>query len=562
MIKLYLKVKRNYIIYNIYNYLLVVDYYESNNLHIDLPSYEKKLLNFETKELNYLMNLKSNDIIRRGRNNMDNKINNSNLINSFNKNSAHILKSKIINDNSKLIGKQNSFINKRNRQNSEKIINHNINESNIKILNNNIISQKLGLISIPIKQNNLVLFEQNKNASLLKTQGFSKSNEKRKNKFLFSDIKENQLRKTLDNSKNNKNTSSKEKKYKQIIYQKNDKDNKFNKQINEVNSKNIDEINSKNNSMNNINKKKLLPSININEKNIDKIPSILKKNNNNKDNEVNKSNMSINSNTINNENNKSSISINNRDNTNNEIQIQINSLSVKEKACYFLSQSKILRLCERIIFSRANSKISNLISIKDILKSNEAFMKNKIKELEEKIINYNKIIEKPFSPSKTAIISLNLIMKEDEDDFKNVSSSNYLYEEDENNYYYIYIELFFILLDDQNCENNDINLLYEKLKEKGFVSLKEYLYQFFVIQKFKTELFNENKIEKFNELFEQLPNLIKYEGEIKNNKFICFSYFILYEANNYWINYKEYIQLKNKTQYYIDSLKKKILKYK
>ena len=500
------------------------------------------------------MNIKTNGIIRRGRNNFDNKINNTILINSFNKNknSAHILKSKIINDNSKLL---NTFINKRNRQNSEKI-SHNLNES---IIKNNTISTKLGLIRIPIKQNNLNIFEQNK--SLLKTQGFSKSNEKRKNKFLFSDTKESLLRKRLENSKSNKNANSKEeKKYKQIYYQKNNND-KFNKQINDTNSKNKDEINTKNHSMNNINKK-ILPSININDKNINKNPSKLNKNNNNnKNNECNKSNISINSNTINNENSKSNTSNNNnRDNTNNEI--QINSLNVKEKACYFLAQSKILRLCERIIFSRANDKISNLISIKDILKSNEIFMKNKIKELEEKIINYNKIIDNPFSPSKTAIISLNLIMKEDEDDFKNFSSNNYLYEDEENNYYYIYIELFFILLDDQNCEKNDINLLYEKLNEKGFISLKDYLYQFFVLQKYKKELFNENKIYKFNELFEQLPNLIKYEGEIKNNKFICFSYFILYEANNYWLNYKEYIQLKNKTQHYIDSLKKKILKYK
>ena len=387
------------------------------------------------------MNIKSNDIIRKGRNNFENKINNSYLLNSFNKNSAHILKSKLINDNSKLLGKQNSFINKRNRQNSEKI-NHNLNELNIKKLNNDLISKKLGLINIPIKQNNLILFEQNKNFSLLRTQGFSKSNEKRKNKFLFSDSKDNQLRKTLDNSKN-KDANLKEKKYKQILYPKNNKDNKSNKQINDANDEINSKNNSKNNSMNFLNKK--LPSINNIEKNINKIPPNLNKTNN-KDNEINKNNMSINSNTINNENNKSYISVNNKDNINNNI--QLNSLTVKEKACYFLSQSKILRLCERIIFSRVNDKIRNMISIKDILKSNKLFMKNKIKELEEKIINYNKIIEKPFSPSKTAIISLNLIMKEDEDDFKNVSYNNYIFEEEENNYYYIYIELFFILLDD------------------------------------------------------------------------------------------------------------------
>jgi hypothetical protein len=490
------------------------------------------MINYEIKEINHLI---------KDKNHLDNKIYNSNLINSYNKNSAHILKSKIINDNSKLNGNnnKNTFINKRNRQNSEKII-HNYNEHNIKKLNNNTISKKLGLISIPIKQNKLILVEQNKNISLLNSQGFSKSNEKRKNKFLFPDNKENQFGKTINiliNNKDNKDNNSLENKYKQIFNN--------NKSINNSNQKKNLEINTKNESANIINKEIIHP-INNNEKN------------SNKDNEIKKNNLSNNSNSINNDNNKTYNSIADKFNNNNKL----NSLSVKEKACYILSQSNVLRLCERIIFSRTNEKISKLISIKDILKSNELFIKNKIKELEENINNYNRIIDTPFSPSKTAIISLNLIMKEDEDDFKNFSDNNYIDEEDENNYYYIFIELFFILLDEKNYENNDINMLYDKLYKKGFLNLKDYLYQFFVLQKFKKELLNENKIDKFNEIFEQLPNLIKYDVEIKNSKFISFSYFILYEANNYWKNYKEYKQLKQKIQYYIDSLKKKISNYK
>ena len=69
------------------------------------------MINYEIKEINQFI---------KDKNHLDNKKYNGNLINSYNKNSAHILKSKIINDNSKLNGNnnKNTFINKRNRQNS------------------------------------------------------------------------------------------------------------------------------------------------------------------------------------------------------------------------------------------------------------------------------------------------------------------------------------------------------------------------------------------------------------------------------------------------------------
>ena len=67
------------------------------------------------------------------------------------------------------------------------------------------------------------------------------------------------------------------------------------------------------------------------------------------------------------------------------------------------------------------------------------------------------------------------------------------------------------------------------------------------------------KIDKYIELFEELPDLIKYEGDLKNDRFISFSYFILFEVNNYLKKIKEIIQLKNKTLHYIDGLRKKII---
>lgn len=229
-----------------------------------------------------------------------------------------------------------------------------------------------------------------------------------------------------------------------------------------------------------------------------------------------------------------------------------------------MSQSKVLRLCERIIFSRTTPKIRSLISINDILKSNQKFIKDKIKELEQKVIKYNKMIEMPFSPTKIAIISLNLILKDDEDEFKNsIKNDNDSFDDNDKEYYMTYVQLLIILFNDEfhykNEENIDINNIYEKLEEKGFLSFKDYLYELFIVKQFKKESFNEKRIDKYIELFDELPDLIKYEGDIKNNRFISFSYFILFELNNYLKKIKEIIQLKNKMLHYIDGLRKKII---
>ena len=526
-------------------------------MHIDIPKYEKKI-NYEIKDLNRVISTKSYDLLIKDKNNSE--INKNNLINPNNKHSTYIFKSKITNDNSKLIGNiKNTFANKRNRQDSEKMI-HNYNEDSLNKFNNT-ISKKIGLVSIPIKQSKLILFEQNKNLTLLRTQGKTRSNEKRNNKFLFPENREIQLERIIaNNSKANKKVTSKEKKNIQICHsQKNTKEN-FNKENNNFKTK------IKNNNINiinefNVNKthKDFFPSIN-NKENVNKLIS-----NPNKSNikEINKNNKINDSNNINKDkNNKLILNINeniNNGNINNN-EIQMKSLSKKEKALYILSQSNVLSLCEKIIFSRATENIRKLISIKDILKSNEIFIKNKIKELEIKLINYNKIIENPFTPTRTAIISLNLIMKDDEDDFKYFDSN--IIDENEKYYYYIYINLLYSLLGgefkENNFENIDVNAVYDKLSKKGFNSFKDYLYQIFILHKYKKEFFNEKIIDKFNELFEEIPNLIKYEGEIKNNKFICFSYFILYEVNCYWKKYKEYTQLIFKIKNSIELLKKKI----
>ena len=67
-----------------------------------------------------------------------------------------------------------------------------------------------------------------------------------------------------------------------------------------------------------------------------------------------------------------------------------------------------------------------------------------------------------------------------------------------------------------------------------------FLYEIFISQKNGRQIYNESRINKFNELFEKLPDLVKYQGEIKNCKFISFSYFLIHELYIYWDKIKEY----------------------
>ena len=180
--------------------------------------------------------------------------------------------------------------------------------------------------------------------------------------------------------------------------------------------------------------------------------------------------------------------------------------------------------------------------------------------MEKKIEKYNIIIETHFTPSKTAIISLNIIKKEDEDNFKNFLLNNNI-DEKEKEYYYKYVEILYILLEDNINEKNfgkiDINMLYNKLKIKKFNNCKDFLYEIFILQK-SEKTYNEQKMDKFCEEFGKLPDFIKHQENIKKNRFISFSFFLMNEIYIYWNKLKEFLNLKNQTQYYIEYLKQKL----
>ena len=137
---------------------------------------------------------------------------------------------------------------------------------------------------------------------------------------------------------------------------------------------------------------------------------------------------------------------------------------------------------------------------------------NKIKKLEQKLNDYNKEIETPFSPSKISSISLNLIMKEDNEDFKNAVLCKYITDENEKYYYFIYIQLLLLLLGEEIAENDleekGINILYQKLLNNNCINIKVYLYKLFISKTITREKINFEMIDKYIELFEELPDLI------------------------------------------------------
>ena len=523
------------------------------------------LLLIKEKEKQFANNNKTSNLEE---NNGEYKLFNSNSNNNIykeKKNSNRVIL-RNIDDNSILklnVNSKDSFIKKKNLNEEINLCINN--DYNNKKYNNRLSDKNKAYIGFNKKQTKLSLFEQNKNISLLNNINMGMDGEKiinSKNKNDLTDLKE-----IINNQ----------------IYIKT-------KNINNINNiNNIHNHNKKLASMENINRQKIINKINNCDDNNNSMLLNLKRNATYKRNEINElksmkdyinkstdevhyinnqnnilNKIIVNANQLKNNKNKVEINknisnnISNINNINNKIIMK--SLSNKEKAYYLLTKSKILLLSQRIIFSRATEKIRSLISIKDILKINKLFIKEKIKELEQKISDYNSIIETHFIPSKTAIISLNLIKKEDEDNFKNYLQNNNI-KEKQKNYYYKYIELLYILVEDiineKIFEKIDVNMLYNILNKKGFKNCKDFLYEIFISQK-SGKIFDEKKMNKYKELFEQLPDFIKNQDDINKDKFIKFSYFLMHEIYNYWNKLKEFLNLKNQTQCYIEHLKLKI----
>jgi hypothetical protein len=245
-------------------------------------------------------------------------------------------------------------------------------------------------------------------------------------------------------------------------------------------------------------------------------------------------------------------------------------LSNKESSYYILSKSPVLRLCERMIFSRGSSALRNLLPKESTMKEHQIILKNKIDELEKKIILCDKILETPFTATKTADITLNFITSLMEMEFKEYPIL--LANEEEKKYYITFIKilyhLFNIEIEVNDGENNILdknsnilNLrqnLYTKINNKGFKSIRDTLYNRFIDN--KDTIKDIPKIAEINYLVSKVNNFLEIHNSLKMCKFISFTSYLIKEIIKFGNNIKSSVELKSKAKNLIEIINRKIYK--
>jgi hypothetical protein len=212
---------------------------------------------------------------------------------------------------------------------------------------------------------------------------------------------------------------------------------------------------------------------------------------------------------------------------------QIKNLSYRENAYLILSYSDALRLRERLIFSRSSINLRKNISKKQILETNKIYLTEKLKELQNNLNICNEKLKSKFTVSKTAEMIFNFITSYIENDFK-LNTPQILNDKHEKNQYYNYIKLLYILLDESydNIPNEDLtNQLYQKINNKGFNNIKDYLY-FIYIKNLKENKVIENA-EIIQKLIKEIPDFINYQKSIKYSKFISYCCYLIKEIVNF-----------------------------
>ena len=237
----------------------------------------------------------------------------------------------------------------------------------------------------------------------------------------------------------------------------------------------------------------------------------------------------------------------------------IKNMSNREKSYYALSNSPILRLNERLLFGRSTANLRNIQKVSDILSKNEIFLNDKLKELNEKIKICDNRIKTSFNPSKTAEINFNFILSKDEEEFKNFSI--FAENEKEKNEYFIFLKIIYLLFNEkfENIESKNLSTkLYNLITNKGFKTIKDYLYSLFFKRKDTSNIiFN---IPKFNNLVDELKLDKKFN--IKFCRFALFTSFVIREIIIYGNDIKSMLELKVRTQELIDVINKKLKIYK
>ena len=233
-------------------------------------------------------------------------------------------------------------------------------------------------------------------------------------------------------------------------------------------------------------------------------------------------------------------------------------ISKKEQAFYILSTSPVLRLCEQIIFSRTKN-IKKVLSIENILKNHNIFLNAKANELQNEISLCEKTINTPFRASKIADITLNFITSMDEQEFKDfdiLEINKY-----EINNYYNYIKLLCILFN-ENYDNkiSGKNLkakLFNKLKEKGFNYIRDYLYHIYIAKKEDNNIVSKIDIIN-NDIIKTSPNLLNIHDTLKICRFIAFTNYLVKEIIAYGNNINDMLELKYRAQNLLDIVFEKI----
>ena len=235
-------------------------------------------------------------------------------------------------------------------------------------------------------------------------------------------------------------------------------------------------------------------------------------------------------------------------------------LNVKEKSFYLLAHSPVLRLSERIIFSKCSKNLKSIISIPELLKNNAEFLNEKVKELVKKLSICDENIANKFKASKISEITLNFLVSSEEEEFKKFV----IFNEDENSQknYYLYLKVLFLLFNENYDGINDKmlkNVLYDRIKAKGFQSIKDYLYQMYIKNTIDSHILE--NIDAINEILEENPKILNFNYFLRCTRFISFTTYVINEIIAYANDMKNNILLKIETQKYLGSVQNKLNYY-
>ena len=237
---------------------------------------------------------------------------------------------------------------------------------------------------------------------------------------------------------------------------------------------------------------------------------------------------------------------------------QIKNLSNRENAFLILSYSDTLRLCERFIFSRSTLNLRRNISKNQIFETNKIYLNEKLKELDLKLNICNEKLNTKFLATKTAEMTLNFITTNIENEFR-LNTLQFLNDKNEKEQYYNYIKLLYILLDEsyEQISNKDLTKqLYQKINNKGFTNIKDYLY-FIYIKNLKENKLVENSNE-IEQIIKNIPNFLNYQN---CNKFVSYCCYLIKEIINFVNDKIDTLKLKKDCINLIDVINNKLNLY-